>query len=107
MEHGMRTVFSASRGSDFELAAATKSSDLESEAPISIYSVDKLIHWVLDPVQVTVKCQKNVPALFWNFIIVIKSTFLCKMQHVIRDGTLTDANLEENLSVGQMPKTKI
>ena len=66
-----------------------------------------MTHRVLDPVQVAAKCQKNVLALFRNFIIVIKSALHCKMQHVIRDATPTEANLEENLSVCQMPKTKI
>lgn len=80
---------------------------LQIESPMNVYSADELVNWVLWPEQVTVEWPKNVLALFWNFIIIIKIILHCKMQHIIRDATLADANLEENLSVSQMSETQI
>lgn len=44
-------------------------------------------------------------ALFWNF--TIKTVLHYKMQHIIRDANLTSTNLEETVSVCQIPKIKI
>lgn len=38
---------------------------LQIESPMSIYSVDELIYWVLQPEQVTVECPKSVLALYY------------------------------------------
>lgn len=88
-------------------ATKGKKKGLQIESPMNIYSADELVNWVLRPEQVTVEWPKNVLALFWNFIIIIKIILHCKMQHIIRDATLADANLEENLSVSQMSETQI
>lgn len=107
MEHGMQSFPQPQKVLILHQQQQRKKSDFKSKAPISIHSVNELIPWVLETLQVIVKCQKNVQALFWNFTIVIKSTLHCKKQHVIRDAALTDTNLEENLSVCQMPKIKL